>query len=67
MNMNRWIISFLELTFLDHIFSTQIGGSFLFWNLAKQKYSKNVSSKKEMIHQFVWKKYDPKMQVPKKK
>ena len=36
-NMNRWIISFLELTFLDHIFATQIGGSFLFWNLAKQK------------------------------
>ena len=32
-NMNGWMISFLELTFLDHIFSTQIGGSFLFWNL----------------------------------
>ena len=29
--------------------------------------SKNASSEKEMIHQFVWKKYDPKMQVSKKK
>ena len=36
-NMNWWIISFLELTFLDHIFSTQMGGSFLFWNLVRQK------------------------------
>ena len=32
-NMNWWIISFVELTFLDHIFSTQIGGLFVFWNL----------------------------------
>ena len=31
--MNWWIICFLELTFLDHIFSTPIGGSFVFWNL----------------------------------
>ena len=31
--MNWWIISFLEFTFLDHIFSTQIGGSFLFCDL----------------------------------
>ena len=44
--MNRWIISFLELS--------------------ETKMIQNVSSKKEMIHQFVWKKYDPKMQVPKR-
>ena len=31
-NMNWWII-YLELTFLDNIFSTQIGASFVFWNL----------------------------------
>ena len=36
-NMKRWIISFLDLTFLDHFFSTQMGGSFLFWNLVRQK------------------------------
>ena len=36
-NMIRWIISFLELTFLDHIFSTQIGGSSHFRNSANQK------------------------------
>ena len=29
MHMDWWIISFLELTFLDHIFSTQIIISFL--------------------------------------
>ena len=30
---NWWMISFLELAFVDHIFYTQIGGSFLFCNL----------------------------------
>ena len=33
MTHNWWIIPFLELAFLDHTFSTQIGESFLFWNL----------------------------------
>ena len=57
---NWWIISFLELTFLDHTFSTQIGGSFLFLELTFLDFfftqiggSINVSSKKELIHQFM--------------
>ena len=35
------IISFLELTFLDHFFFTQIGGQI------------HVSSKTELVHQFM--------------
>ena len=46
MNMNRWLISFLELTFLDHIFSTQMGGSFLFWNVDKNDPKMQVPKKK---------------------
>ena len=39
-----WIISFLELAFLGHIFSTQIVGSFLFWNLHFQIIFVSLSS-----------------------